>query len=614
MDGAQRLFALSAKDGRDPARRWVISGQPVVVGRGRECDLIVFDPLVSRRHCQLWVEGGRLRYQDMGSSNATEVNGVARTDGELYPGDEVRVGDHIFVVSAVCDDPEPGPPDGDETPRTVAAEDTPYYSKARTPGIGPDRVQGFGSLLATTRRFSQASTVSELCAALESILRDQLGAAGFWIALYSDSGSHIVLSQEFDGPQALPEQEFRQVRELRRGVLAPVASGPSDADSRKWVMAAPMEVGGKVFGAVSTVLDRARDVDESFTFFVALVHALAPFYRTLERAGQISRDLDQALGESDVAGALVGTSADITQLREHLKQVAASDLNVLLLGETGTGKELVSRLIHDMSGRADRPFVVVNCPSIPGDLFESVMFGHHRGSFTGALTDRDGYFLEAQGGTLFLDEIGDLPSEFQTRLLRAVETGGIRKVGGNRDVQTNVRIIAATNRTGDDNAANTAFPVRADLYHRLAGFEITLPPLRNRKEDVPSLAMHFLGELRAAGRTRAVKFEASALDRLRRWHWPGNVRELRLCIERASVLARTATIGESDVILWHSTPGNGDAPPVESSLDMIEKWHVERVLKHCGGNVTSAAQLLGISRSTAYEMLRRHQLAPDKST
>jgi len=285
-------------------------------------------------------------------------------------------------------------------------------------------------------------------------------------------------------------------------------------------------------------------------------------------------------------------------VREQLRKAAATSLNVLLCGETGTGKELAARMIHDESQRSDGPYLVVNCAAIPADLFESEMFGHEQGAFTGASQRKIGRFEEAHGGTLFLDEIGDLSEENQASLLRAIEVGSFNRVGG-PNISVDVRVIAATNKL----TAGSGHPygMRSDLYHRLSGFEIHLPPLRERLEDIPVLSAHFIEQFNLHMDSLVKDVSEDAFKALSAWYWPGNVRELRACIERAVSLAQGETIELDDILIRDTggtRPGHHEEP---ISLAEAEKNHIIAVLRHHDGNIRATARTLAISRTTLYK-------------
>jgi transcriptional regulator with PAS, ATPase and Fis domain len=282
----------------------------------------------------------------------------------------------------------------------------------------------------------------------------------------------------------------------------------------------------------------------------------------------------------------------------------------LVFGETGTGKEVVARQIHAQSQRVTRPFVAMNAACVPRELFESELFGHKRGSFTGAQNDRAGLFREADGGTLFIDELAELPLESQAKLLRAIETKSIRTVGDSGETEVDVRIVAATNR--DLWAETQAGRFREDLYFRLQVFPVLIRPLRERLADIEPLALHLLGRLGKSG----IQVGADALEALREYDWPGNVRELLNVLRRASLFAISDTIDAELLrrMIAASVFGNAREPTLPSSSDQsgrvsladVERDHIERVLREKGGNITKAASALGIDRRTLQRKLRAY--------
>jgi len=283
---------------------------------------------------------------------------------------------------------------------------------------------------------------------------------------------------------------------------------------------------------------------------------------------------------------------------------------VLILGESGTGKELVARAIHQHSPRSKRPFVAVNCGAIPKELVESELFGHVRGAFTGAERDRPGLFEQADGGTLFLDEVGDMSAAMQSRLLRVLEEGKVRRVGGERALPVDVRIVAATHR--DLSAEIKAGRFRQDLFYRLQVLSIEIPPLRERTGDVPLLVAHFLERIAAERQRPPWVVDEDALALFTRYHWPGNVRELQNALQRLSLLAGSRAISAaliaSDPVLSRSLsrPAAGEKPAF--SLASAERDQVRNALAASGGNRKAAAVLLGVSRATLYRKLARHRI------
>ncbi len=298
------------------------------------------------------------------------------------------------------------------------------------------------------------------------------------------------------------------------------------------------------------------------------------------------------------AQGIVGDSASIRSVCEVIERVAPMRSTVLIEGESGTGKELAARAIHANSARAGS-FVPINCGSISPELLESELFGHVKGSFTGAHQAREGLFTYASGGTLFLDEIGEMPLAMQAKLLRVLESRTIRPVGANREIPVDVRIIAATNR--DLAAEVRAGRFREDLYYRLNVLAIRMPSLRERREDIPLLAHHFLERLSAELGVPAPECDQSTLDSLGAYHWPGNVREFRNVIERCLLLGRTPS---QCLTLPGTIAAAGIAPPSDPRLEHVEKQHILRVLEAAARNKSEAARQLGISRKTLERKLQ----------
>jgi DNA-binding NtrC family response regulator len=329
--------------------------------------------------------------------------------------------------------------------------------------------------------------------------------------------------------------------------------------------------------------------------------------RTLEARRLASENLKyrQELKTKYGVEALVGQSHQMVEIYTLVARVAGLDTTVLVQGETGTGKELVARAIHDASPRADRPFVVVDCAALPETLFESELFGHERGAFTGAVAARRGLLETSTGGTCLLDEIGELTPPLQAKLLRALQDRTIRRVGGNESIPVNVRIVAATNRDLRKLVAEGAF--RDDLYYRLNVVTITIPPLRERSMDIPLLTQHFLEKFaqRTGRPVKRLSPEASAL--LAGYAWPGNVRELEHVIERAVALSSSDTLVTDDFPpqLRAEPEPSLRLPTARMTLDEVKRWYVNAVLEEAGGNKLRAAELLGIDRRTLYRILER---------
>ncbi|WP_153147397.1 sigma-54 dependent transcriptional regulator [Dechloromonas sp. H13] len=322
----------------------------------------------------------------------------------------------------------------------------------------------------------------------------------------------------------------------------------------------------------------------------SLPQMLNAMQRCFERSRLVRENfvLRREIGAADIEG-MVGESELMRAVCDRLKRIAPTPATVLLSGESGTGKEVAARALHRMSSRAGGPFVPVNCAAISAELIESELFGHVRGAYTGAQQSREGLFYYARGGTLFLDEIAELPAPAQAKLLRVLEERRLRPVGSEQEIPVDVRVIAATNR--DLKAEVAARRFRQDLYYRLQVVEVTLPPLRERPEDLPALVGHFIGQLAPYLSVPQLAPDARTLARMAAYDWPGNVRELRNFVERSLIL------GWFD--LGPEPPATGVAlGGTEESLEAVEKRHILAVLGACQGNKSEAARRLGVSRKT----------------
>jgi len=329
----------------------------------------------------------------------------------------------------------------------------------------------------------------------------------------------------------------------------------------------------------------------------------------LRQAWEVNRTLREQLGEDEP---MVGESEAMQRVRALIARVAATDARVLITGESGTGKELAAAAIHRLSARAHGPLIRVNCAAIPRDLVESELFGHEKGAFTGASERRRGKFELADGGTLLLDEIGDLSAEAQAKLLRALEAGEIERVGGDRPIPIDVRILAATNR--DLRASVRAGHFREDLYFRLHVIPLHIPPLRERRGDVGLLVHHFLERNRARHALRPPRMTPAALEVLERHSWPGNVRELANIVERLSILHAGAEVGAGEIraVLPALAGGNGGPasprPGLAELLDDYERTLILQALDGSAGSVAEAARRLRTDRANLYRRMRRLEI------
>jgi DNA-binding NtrC family response regulator len=369
---------------------------------------------------------------------------------------------------------------------------------------------------------------------------------------------------------------------------------------------------GNVDGAVEAMKAGATDFltkPLDYPSLFALLAATAGDVRRQHDGRSLDAQLDAQLGRQNGAGGMLGQSRAMRQLHRTIESLASSDASAILTGESGTGKEVAARAIHAASARRDKPFIAINTAAIPEGLVESEVFGHEQGAFTGATRSRPGVFEMANGGTLFLDEIAEMPIALQPKLLRVLEEGSARRLGGSRDISFDVRVLAATNRPPAQ--AIREGKLREDLYYRLTVFELTLPPLRDRIEDVALLAQHFVREF---GRKHGMDVDGvgdAAREMLERHPWPGNVRELRNVIERATIVARSGWIEPRHLppYLQMLRQGTGQATltvPAGTTLAEAERMLILQTLERVGNNKAEAARQLGLDVKTIRNKLRAY--------
>lgn len=313
--------------------------------------------------------------------------------------------------------------------------------------------------------------------------------------------------------------------------------------------------------------------------------------------------------DDDAPSLLTGNSPAIRALSQNIRKFAPVELPLLITGETGTGKEMAARALHQLSPRHGKPFAAINCGALPANLVQSELFGHERGAFTGATARRIGHFESADGGTVFLDEIGDLPLDAQTNLLRVLQEGTIERIGSCQSIKVDVRVLAATHVDLEKAVAQGRF--REDLFYRLNVLRLRMPPLRERKGDIELLAQHFLDAFRESYGTRARAFSTSARKALNAFSWPGNVRELMNRVQRAAVIADDALITPDDLELCADSP-SGDRDSLGSARTSAEREAIVDCLRASAFNISECARRLRVSRVTVYRLCKKHQLALDQ--
>jgi two-component system response regulator HydG len=355
----------------------------------------------------------------------------------------------------------------------------------------------------------------------------------------------------------------------------------------------------------ATYLTKPLDINELRT----VVDKQSQSQRLARSNLELKRQLEERFGFEGV----IGNSPLMHQVIQRLRQIAPTSATVLITGESGTGKELVAKALHQNSPRKNKPFVPLNCAALSENILESELFGHIKGAFTGADRERKGWFEHANGGTLFMDEVGEIPISTQVKLLRVLESGEIVRVGANDPIKVNVRLISATNRDLAESVADGRF--RTDLYHRIKVIQVRLPPLRQRREDIPLLVEHFLKEF-AANHGKALPTMVPAVRRILSAHeWPGNVRELRNTIESMVVIDSDGVLDVDDLPdefqtgAAHAELPTAGASLVGKGLEAIERHYIAETLKLTGGNREEAAKILGIGERTLYRKIKEYEIA-----
>jgi len=613
------MYSLTSQTGPSKGLSWGIGHDKLVIVRAHNCDIFVGDSLVSRHHCEVLSNGETIFLNDLGSSNSTLVNGHPASQCTLSPGDEIAVGRSLFLVTT------------HERKGNFFAENTPAgttvnLSEDQSQVLGdvtadlvakayPNSVIELAALFDVSRRCSRASNIVDVMSVLFEAVEGYFHPTMIWVAMLQPlSGELVYYSPQsilIGDPVTPPNEVKRKAKKAllrREGLNIPIISREGEVERLATLLAAPIELQGHQAGCIMLRLEAEHRLpsDNDLRFLIAVAQTSAPYFHSMRQMERLRRDNETLRAVTRVSTVIVGDSAPIKQLRALIEKAAMTNLNVLVAGETGTGKELVSHILHEQSARAGGPLVIVNCAAIPAHLFESELFGYEKGAFTGAAQRRIGLIEQASGGTLFLDEVGDLSLDNQAKLLRVIESGRFFRVGGVRETEVDIRVLAATNKDIPAQVRRGAF--REDLYHRLNGFRITIPPLRERPADIAQLAPHFFNLSLGRAKRPVTGISDAAMDFLVAHHWPGNVRQLRNTIERAIALARSELIQVYD--LESSSGGSSESssePPLLALAD-VEKRHIEKTLEQCEGRVNEAARILAIGRSTLYAKIAEYGL------
>jgi DNA-binding NtrC family response regulator len=453
------------------------------------------------------------------------------------------------------------------------------------------------------------------------VVDDDPGSSGLLREVFVQEGYDVSVAQS--GAEALKQAAERPFDVVLSDVQMPDIDGIEVLRRLRGVAPDSTVI---LVTAYSTIEMAIRALNEGAFDYVRKPFKLDEVRRVVERAMERRRAREQTPKTAPAPAptaqeprrrgrpiaAIIGSHPDMVELFKLVSRVAGTKSSVMIIGESGTGKELIARTIHEASTRRDRPFVAVNCTSLSETLLESELFGHVKGAFTGAIERRPGLFLEANRGTVFLDEVGDMSLSMQAKLLRVLQEEEVKPVGGTDTVPVDVRVVAATHQ--DLEALVRTGRFRLDLYYRLHVVALRVPPLRERRDDIPVLAEHFLREYGLLAQRPIQGFSTKAMRALMNYPWPGNVRELENVVERAVALAPGSIVEESDLpdkIVHHAGPIPA-TPGGEATLDEMTRRYVLSVLDKVRGNKTEAARILGVPRRTLYRMLERYGVASEE--
>lgn len=592
-----------------------LSAPRTVVGRTGKHVVRLPDKSVSREHAIIERVRGSWVVRDCESRNGTRVNGIAVTRRVLRDGDQLRFGQvHVTFHEIEDEEPDATTVDWGEPGDPITLDsDTPFTATSclTVPEFTGDQDVRAVNAWQIVRTFSSCEPGSEETV-LRMIAEDLAGIRDVRRVVMYISPS--VLQRNAKWIKAgeahsrsgvlFPEERIIEVAESGFSQPGGLMSAVQPIEASEPAACVAIRNGSGPAGSLYVESDDLLPSDV-LQAILAAGEAIGLGLR-LRSDASTTTQAGVSFGEGVE---IIGNSQVLQKCVRMATRAAASDSTVLVRGESGTGKELLARLVYSESHRAAAAFVPVHSSAIEETLLGSTLFGHEKGAFTGAVGTKKGLFEEADGGTIFLDEIGELTQAMQVKLLRVLQEGEFMRIGGNRPMHTDVRVIAATNR--DLEAAVKEGSFREDLYYRLKVIQISLPPLRKRREDIPELVLHFVHTLRTTVATPVSEVSGDALAAMNRYDWPGNVRELRNVVERSLVLAegKELTIDDLPVEITGNTDvgsagGFQALDAYEGTLDEMERRFIKATLKRCDGNKRLAAQQLGISRSTLYEKLK----------
>jgi Nif-specific regulatory protein len=597
----------------------------ITIGRDLSNLLLLDDISVSRRHCVLRGDHGRYTLTDTDSHNGTFVNDVPIKERLLEHGDRIRVGNSVFIfLRSDCEDSQHSP--------EVLLTDERLVTRTEVRFRLEDELYSAARDLGVLMRACSALTSTLGLADLERGLLEQMfsvvPAERATMLLASDVSHQLTSLVALDRhlgedntirvSHTVVQQALREgVSILSNDVLEGDAFGSAESlitSSIRSILCVPLVSSGKALGALylDTSDPAARFDQGHLQMATAIANVAAGVLASARRLEWLEEENHRLRADNGLEHGMIGESARMSDVYRLIARVSAQDTTVLINGESGTGKELAARAIHSNSPRADKPFVAINCATLTETLLESELFGHEKGAFTGAIGRKKGQLEIADGGTLFLDEVGELNPSVQAKLLRVLQERAFVRVGGTQLLSVDLRVLAATNRDLREAVSSGAF--RQDLYYRLNVVSLTMPPLRERRDDIPLLANYFAVKYSRKCNRKVDGFSSAARARLIRYEWPGNIRELENAVERAVVLGSTPLIQPEDLpegVFETSAPAGFPAIRYSEAVIEAKRRIIAAALEQEGGSYTAAARLLGIHPNNLHRLIKSLHLNLD---
>ena len=602
------------------------------LGRDPANAVAVADASVSRKHCLLRKdEDGRFQIKDLESRNGTLVNGRAVKEQWLRHGDEIATGDSVFVF-LVEEQDQASPTSRVEFDDYRPPSETRVIHPREVVYLQPDRLQrelpatsqvarNLNALLKISRVVHAIRDLEELQAQLLDLIFEVVPAGRGAILLAEGAGQEfncLYARTRHAGQPQLVRVSRTIARQVMKdnvailGIDVPAIGTLRDVESLaasevRTLLCVPLTIFQRAIGCIYLDSTKAEDRfhEEHLQLLTAIAGVSAVALDNARRLQWLEEENQRLTTEVRQEQSLVGEGARIKEIFQFLARVAPAESTVLIEGESGTGKELAARALHRNSPRANKPFVAINCAAIPESLLESDLFGHERGAFTGAAVQKKGRLEVADGGVVFLDEIGELAPALQVKLLRVLQEREFERVGGTHSIKVDIRLIAATNR--DLNAAVRSGEFRQDLYYRLAVVKLTMPPLRERREDIPMLTRHFVQKYAMRCKVKAKPVSREAMASLVTYEWPGNVRELENAIERALVMGASDTVQLEDLpesLLEQAPAAETHEGKYHASVKELKKQLILDALEQTRGNYVEAAAILGVHPNYLHRLIR----------